>query len=40
MLLEAKSGSLEEDPTLTPPPIPVEYVATLSSVVDGVSISL
>jgi hypothetical protein len=39
MLLEAKSGSLEEDPKLTPPPTPVEYVITLSSVVDGVRVS-
>jgi hypothetical protein len=39
MLPEANSGSLEQDPTLTPPPTPVEYVATLSSVVDGVRVS-
>lgn len=39
ILLEAKSGSLEEDPKLTPPPTPAEYVTTLSSVVDGVRVS-
>jgi hypothetical protein len=40
MVAEAKSGSIEEHPTLTPPPTPVEYAVTLSSVVDGVRVSL